>query len=53
MFMWSALPTLPIVARQAAGIRRISPLGSEIWAHPESRAINVATTPAPRQSAPP
>ena len=41
-FMWSALPNWPIVARQLAGIRRISPLGSVICAHSPSRATNVA-----------
>src|SRR2546423_1070623 len=53
MFMWSALPTVPIVARQAAGIRRTSPEGSVIWAQVPSRAVSVAETPAERQSLPP
>ena len=52
--MWSGLPTMPIVARQAAGIRRTSPEGSVIWAQCPSRAVSVAPTPAERQSlAPP
>ncbi len=32
IFMWSALPTAPIVARQAAGMRRTSPEGRVICA---------------------
>ena len=52
--MWSELPTTPIVARQAAGIRRISPEGRVIWAQVPSRAVSVAETPAERTSfAPP
>jgi hypothetical protein len=43
----------PIVARQADGIRRISPLGSEICAQPASRAMSVALVPALRHNAPP
>src|SRR5215218_2269725 len=53
MFMWSALPTAPIVARQAAGIRRTSPEGRVICAQLPSRAVRVAETPAERQSLPP
>src|SRR5690606_19058920 len=30
--LWSPLLVEPIVARQADGIRRISPLGSDTWA---------------------
>ena len=45
MFMWSALPIAPIVARHAAGTRRISPLGRLIWAQPASRAASVALGP--------
>ena len=39
---WSALPIAPIVARQADGMRRISPLGRLIWAQSASRAARVA-----------
>src|SRR3954471_9214060 len=39
--MWSELPTTPIVARQAAGIRRISPEGRVICAQVPSRAVSV------------
>ena len=46
-------PIVPIVARQAAGMRRISPLGSVIWAQSASRAMSVAPAPAERQRAPP
>src|SRR4051794_29351457 len=53
MFMWSALLTEPIVARHSAGRRRTSPDGSVIWAHPPSRAVNVACDPALRQICPP
>src|SRR5438093_8663529 len=42
MFMWSALPITPIVARQSALIRRTSPDGSVIWAQSPSRAVKVA-----------
>ena len=44
---------MPIVARQAAGIRRTSPEGSVIWAQLPSRAVRTAPTPAERQSLPP
>src|SRR5919198_5784291 len=37
-FMWSALPIVPIVARQFALTRRISPDGSVTWAQSWSRA---------------
>ena len=42
MFIWSALPMVPIVARHEAGMRRISPLGSVSWAQSASRATRVA-----------
>src|SRR6478672_4807307 len=45
-FIASALPTWPIVARHPAGTRRISPLGSVIWAQSASRAMSVALEPA-------
>ena len=44
---------MPIVARQVAGTRRISPLGRLIWAQSASRAAKLARTPADRQSTPP
>ena len=43
----------PIVARQAAGTRRISPLGSVICAHCDSRATSTADDPAERHNLPP
>src|SRR3954453_4859290 len=42
MFMWSALPMEPIVARHSELTRRTSPDGSVIWAHLPSRAVKVA-----------
>src|SRR5580765_128002 len=48
MFMWSALPIEPIVARQSALTRRTSPEGSVICAHFPSRALSVALVPALR-----
>src|SRR5437762_280022 len=38
MFMWSALPIAPMVARQLAETRRTSPDGSVICAQAPSRA---------------
>src|SRR3954447_25360704 len=32
MFMWSELPTMPMVARHSIGTRRTSPDGRVIWA---------------------
>src|SRR5438105_5319662 len=49
-FIWSALPIVPIVARQSALTRRTSPEGSVIWAHLPSRALNVALVPALRHN---
>src|SRR5881296_3501950 len=45
MFMWSALPIAPIVARHLAFMRRTSPDGIVIWAHSASRAVRVALHP--------
>src|SRR5690349_11909632 len=42
MFMCSALPSAPIVARQALETRRTSPEGSVTCAHLLSRAVRVA-----------
>src|SRR4051794_9167069 len=53
MFMCSALPMLPIVARQSELTRRTSPEGSVIWAQRPSRAVSVALVPALRQIWPP
>src|SRR5437879_13353001 len=50
MFMWSALPMAPIVARHSELMRRTSPEGSVIWAQRPSRAVNVALVPALRQN---
>src|SRR5438874_10030552 len=50
MFMWSALPIVPIVARHSELTRRTSPEGSVIWAHLPSRAVKVTLVPALRQS---
>src|SRR5882724_2335333 len=52
MFMWSALPKAPMVARHSALRRRTSPDGSVICAHAPSRADSVALAPALRQSWP-
>src|SRR5436190_21069343 len=52
-FMWSALPSDPIVARQSALTRRTSPEGKVICAHLPSRALRVALVPALRQTWPP
>src|SRR5205807_3875181 len=49
MFMCSALPMLPMVARHAELTRRTSPDGSVIWAQRPSRALSVALVPALRQ----
>src|SRR5437667_6773004 len=46
IFMWSALPSTPIVARQLALTRRISPDGKVICAQSPSRAVKVALVPA-------
>ena len=46
MFMWSALPIVPIVARHSIGTRRTSPDGSVICAQSPSRAVSVALHPA-------
>src|SRR5262245_53120919 len=53
MFMWSALPTVPIVARHSALTRLPSPDGRVICAQPDSRADTVTLVPALRQSWPP
>src|SRR5262245_5732777 len=53
MFMCSALPIEPMVARHSELTRRISPEGRVIWAHFPSRAPRVALVPALRQSCPP
>src|ERR671936_3059839 len=50
MFMWSALPIVPMVARQSELTRRTSPEGSVTWAQPPARAVSVAEQPAERQS---
>src|SRR5438046_9865765 len=52
-FMWSALPMLPMVARHSELTRRISPDGSEAWAHLPSPAGRVALVPALRPTCPP
>src|SRR5437588_13004616 len=49
MFMWSALPMVPMVARQAELTRRTSPEGRVTWAQSASRAVKVALVPALRQ----
>src|SRR5215470_18616287 len=48
MFMCSALPIMPIVARHSELTRRTSPDGSVTWAHFPSRAVRVADVPAER-----
>src|SRR5437660_12731024 len=53
IFMWSALPMLPIVARHSELTRRTSPEGSVTCAQLASRAVNVALVPALRQLWPP
>src|SRR3954452_16224887 len=53
MFMWSALPMEPIVARHSELTRRTSPDGRVIWAHFPSRAVRVAPVPALRHNCPP
>src|SRR3954453_6181026 len=45
-FMWSELPSMPMVARQSELTRRISPDGIVICAHFASRAVRVALVPA-------
>src|ERR671936_1187881 len=45
MFMWSALPMEPIVARHFELTRRTSPEGSVTWAHGPARAVSVAEQP--------
>src|SRR6266700_7582496 len=53
IFMWSALPIAPMVARQLELMRRTSPDGRVICAHGPSRAVSVALAPAALQSCPP
>ena len=53
MFMWSALPTAPMVARQAAGMRRTSPEGRVICAQSLRGPSTWRRRPAERQSWPP
>src|SRR5947209_20332624 len=53
MFMCSALPTEPMVARHSDDTRRTSPDGRVIWAHLASRAVIVTDVPALRHSCPP
>src|ERR1700733_10089494 len=48
MFMCSALPITPMVARHSELTRRTSPEGSVIWAHVPSRAEMVTPVPALR-----
>src|SRR6516164_7610674 len=50
MFMCSALPIMPIVARHSDDTRRVSPEGRVICAHFPSRAPRVAEVPALRQN---
>src|SRR5947209_17856718 len=50
MFMWSALPMAPMVARHRELTRRTSPEGSVICAQLASRAVRVALQPALRHS---
>src|SRR5436309_8814785 len=45
MFMWSALPMVPMVARHAELTRRTSPEGRVTCAQPASRAVRVAEQP--------
>src|SRR5437588_9911969 len=52
MFMCSALPIMPMVARHSEDTRRTSPDGSVIWAQRPSRAVRVAPVPALRQICP-
>src|SRR5438105_9092303 len=53
MFMWSALPSPPMVARHSELTRRTSPDGRVICAHLRSRAVSVADVPPERHSCPP
>src|SRR5438093_11579490 len=53
MFMCSALPIAPMVARHAELTRRTSPDGRVIWAQRPSRAVSVALVPALRHICPP
>src|SRR5919201_6069047 len=53
MFMCSALPMLPMVARHSELTRRTSPDGIVICAHFPSRAVSVTLVPALRQIWPP
>src|SRR5262245_7330943 len=46
IFMCSALPIIPMVARHSELTRRTSPDGSVICAHLPSRAVSVAPVPA-------
>src|SRR5205807_8035944 len=48
MFIWSALPICPMVARQSELTRRTSPEGKVICAQRLSRAVKVALVPALR-----
>ena len=48
--MCSELPMAPIVARQPAGTRRISPEGSVICAQPASRAISARLMQPPKRA---
>src|SRR5215475_11818402 len=53
MFMCSALPIAPMVARHSLETRRTSPDGSVTCAHLPSRAVRVALVPALRHICPP
>src|SRR5438105_7501165 len=53
IFMCSALPIMPMVARHSELTRRTSPDGRVTWAQRPSRAVNVADVPALRHSCPP
>src|SRR5438128_4639738 len=53
IFIWSALPIPPIVARHSELTRRTSPEGSVICAQRPSRAVSVALVPALRHTWPP
>src|ERR1700757_3695769 len=46
IFMCSALPIVPMVARHSELMRRTSPEGKVIWAQRPSRAVKVALVPA-------
>src|SRR5262245_34041712 len=53
IFMCSALPRVPIVARQSELTRRIAPDGRVTWAHFPSRAVRTQLVPALRLICPP